>query len=225
MQNVIDLPQSLVRISGEIVATDVSYDEFMAGYDGMHVEWVDGVVIKMPSIDERHDALLRFLNYLFGAYLELTGGGRILQDPMLMKLENVPSSRAPDIQILLPDRLHQLKRNQVIGPANLVVEIVSPGSRRTDRVDKLREYELGGVPEYWLLDHQKQVALFYQRSEDGTFDLVDPDEQGVYHSRALPKLRLSVGLLWRETLPSLTEALRLSKTCWQTHNRADRLLR
>jgi Uma2 family endonuclease len=34
----------------------------------------------------------------------------------------------------------------------LVIEIVSPGSRRTDHVTKLREYAKAGIPTYWIVD-------------------------------------------------------------------------
>ncbi|TDD65787.1 hypothetical protein E1262_24225 [Jiangella aurantiaca] len=33
-----------------------------------------------------------------------------------------------------------------------VVEIVSPGSRRADRVMKLSEYQDAGIPAYWIID-------------------------------------------------------------------------
>ena len=143
----------------------------MNGYEGQHVEWVNGVVIKMPSIDARHDALILFLRMLFVAYFERMPSGLTLGDPMIMRLIDVPSSHAPDILVSLSDRLDQLHQNEVVGPANLVIEVVSKGSSRTDYVDKRREYELGGVPEYWILDHQKKEATFLQLNSDGIYDI------------------------------------------------------
>lgn len=190
--DVVDM-QAKVRISGKVIARNMSYDTFIeTDFDARHVEWVNGVVIEMAGIDERHDALVGFLRVFFGAFLEATGGGRCLGDPMLMKLIDVPSSRAPDIQVLLPERLGQLAKNQVIGPANLVVEIVSPGNPRADTVDKRREYELGGVPEYWIIDHETQKTLFLQLNESGVYDEILPDANGVYCSRSLTGLCFSV---------------------------------
>ncbi len=205
---VVEIPGT-VRIAGKILARNVSYDDFMNGYEGMHVEWVNGVVIQMPSIDERHDALVAFFRMLFSAYLEQTSGGRIVGDPMVMKLANVPSSRAPDIQVLLPDRVQQLKKNQVIGPASLVIEVVSPGSQRQDREDKKREYELGGVPEYWLFDPAKNEPIFYQLTNDGLYQEVKPDINGIYHSHMLIGFALPVAVLWQEELPSFSEIGRM----------------
>lgn len=202
--------QATVRVSGKVIARNVSYEMFMdTDYGEKHVEWVNGVVIEMAGIDERHDALVGFFRILGTAFLEKIGGDRIFQDPMLMKLPNVPSSRAPDIQILLPERAGQLVKNQVIGPANLVIEIVSMGSRRIDMVDKRREYELGGVPEYWIIDHETQKALFLQLNEAGIYDEVAPDAQGIYCSHMLHRFCFPIELLWRETLPTVAEIVNL----------------
>jgi Putative restriction endonuclease len=43
--------------------------------------------------------------------------------------------------------------------AVLVVEIISPGSRRTDSIIKRGEYADAGVPHYWILDLDTRVSL------------------------------------------------------------------
>jgi Uma2 family endonuclease len=202
--------------STPILETEITHAAFLAGYEGMRVEWVQsadgdspqGMVIEMPSIDERHDALVGFLRPLFDVYLSLTGGGRVLGDPMLMRLPGI-ASRAPDLQVLLPGSLPKLQQNEVVGAADVVVEIVSAGSQRIDRIDKFTEYERGGVPEYWLLDPIYREALFYQRDAHGLFARVAPDEQGIYTSRVLPRLRLLTALLWQSPLPNVVETVDL----------------
>jgi Uma2 family endonuclease len=41
----------------------------------------------------------------------------------------------------------------------LVVEVVSPGSARTDYVQKRSEYADAGIPHYWILDTTEPVSL------------------------------------------------------------------
>jgi Uma2 family endonuclease len=125
-----------------------------------------------------------------------------------MKTTSDLPGRQPDIQVLLPDRTHLLKENQVAGAANLVVEIVSPGTEDTDRGAKFREYEQGGVPEYWILDSKRREALFYVLGDDGLYHSRLPVE-GVYTSVGLPKLKLRVDLLWQDKLPSTRETVKL----------------
>lgn len=198
---------SPIRISGEIIASGVAYEDFLNGYEGMRVEWVDGEVVQMPGVDERHDAISRFIDNLFEAYLEAVGGGRVVQDPVLMRF--LSYSRAPDVQVLLPESLPKLQGKQVVGAADLVVEIVSPGSQRIDRVEKYDEYERGGVREYWIIDPSYHEALFFQRGADEMFERIPPDADGVYHSAVLPHLRLKVAALWQDTLPGVREVIAL----------------
>jgi Uma2 family endonuclease len=45
----------------------------------------------------------------------------------------------------------------------LIVEIVSPGSIRTDRIIKHAEYADAGIPCYWILDLESPVSLVAYR--------------------------------------------------------------
>jgi Uma2 family endonuclease len=52
------------------------------------------------------------------------------------------------------------------GPPDLVVEIVSPSSRRRDRVEKFNIYEQAGVREYWLVEPDGQlIEVFVLRDQ------------------------------------------------------------
>jgi Uma2 family endonuclease len=209
-----------LRLSGEIVAENVAYDDFLRGDYGEHVEWYKGYVIGMAKIDQRHDALTGFLRIFFTLFLEESDGGRVLQDPMTMHAGSDLPARAPDIQVLLPEHLHFLRQYEVVGPADLVVEIVSPGSERRDRVEKFSEYERAGVPEYWILDHRHQETLFYQLDSQGRYQRIDPDADGVYHSAVLKGLRLNIALLWREELPKAMEIVRIVEAMLKPHDKS-----
>jgi Uma2 family endonuclease len=70
--------------------------------------------------------------------------------------------RRPDLVVVhqsAADRVHRdggiLRASDVL----VVVEIVSPGSYRTDHVIKRGEYADAGVPHYWLVDLDKPVTL------------------------------------------------------------------
>src|SRR5262249_35710004 len=97
----------------------------MAGFAGMPVEWGNEDVIGMPTITDTQSPLSGFFRILLAAFLEAGGGGRVCSDPMLMKLAGI-SSRAPDLLVLLPEHEDRLVKNSVLGPADLVIEIISP---------------------------------------------------------------------------------------------------
>lgn len=197
------------KMTGAVIARGVRYEDFLRDYSGQHVEWVQGYVIKMSPIDERHDALTRFLDNLFQAYLELTSGGRVLQDPMVMRLGPDLPARQPDLQVLLPENLGRVGQNAVNGPADLVVEVASPESEHRDAIEKLAEYERAGVREYWLLSPRHERASFWVLSSEGIYEVKETDNDGHYTSEVLSNLTLDVSLFWRKPLPGLIETLRL----------------
>ena len=140
--------QEVMIFSGRVIAEHVPYEDYLTGQYGRHTEWIYGMVIAMSPVSILHDQLGRFLAILFTTYLDLTTGGMVFQDPVVMKAAPDLPARQPDIQVLLPDRLSYVEEVQVVGPANLVVEIVLPESVRRDRGEKFREYERAGVDEY-----------------------------------------------------------------------------
>lgn len=53
----------------------------------------------------------------------------------------------------------------------VAVEVISPGSSRTDRVVKFAEYAEAGIPSYWLVDVEPPVSLSTYRLVEGEYEL------------------------------------------------------
>lgn len=67
----------------------------------------------------------------------------------------------PDVIVLLKEHLTRYQEAKIVGPPDLLVEVISPSSKLYDRAFKRIIYEQAGVPEYWLVDEKKQtVELF-----------------------------------------------------------------
>lgn len=71
-------------------------------------------------------------------------------------------SRRPDLLIAsqgarrrVRDEGGMVRASEVL----VMVEIVSPGSRRTDHVTKRSEYADAGIPHYWIVDLDEPVSL------------------------------------------------------------------
>jgi Uma2 family endonuclease len=153
--NIHDLP-----IVGKIIAEDVPYDVFLnTDYDDMPLEWINGKVIAVAGgTSPLHNRIVNYLYLLLKLFIDRTIKGEIYTDPTLMKVEALQVSRAPDIQYLAPDNPANIETKQIVGVADLVVEVVSEGSERTDRIQKFLEYEQAGVKEYWIIDFRKKDA-------------------------------------------------------------------
>jgi Uma2 family endonuclease len=184
----------------------MTYEEFLDWLDDdKHAEWVNGEVIMHSPVSLHHAELGGFLLTLMTFFVEVRQLGKIAYDPFQMKIGPDFPSRAPDILFVANANLHRLKNHGLEGPADLVVEIVSPESRGRDRGDKYDEYERGGVPEYWLLDPQRKRYEFNLLGEDGFYALAPLGPDGVFRSRALEGLWLDMNWLKQEPLPPVLD--------------------
>jgi Uma2 family endonuclease len=78
-----------------------------------------------------------------------------------------PVVRAPDIVVAPTEALDARPNRLAISDVRLVIEIVSPGSARTDRVTKMAGYAEAGIPSYWIVDIEGPVRLdTYQLAGD-----------------------------------------------------------
>jgi len=188
----------------------LTYEEFLAWCDeDTWAEWVDGEVVMVSPASERHEELRGFLEAVLRIFVEQRGLGRVLGASFQMRLpEPVRSGRQPDLLFVAADRLTFVKETYLDGPADLVVEIISPESRLRDRGEKFAEYEMSGVREYWLLDPERREADFYRLDPRGRYRLVEPDREGWYESAVVPGFRLHVGWLWQVPPPKILEVVR-----------------
>lgn len=153
----------------------MTFEEFLDWLDeDTWAEWVDGEVIVFAPASVRHQSLRDFLLIVLRSIAEATDAGIVLSAPFLMRLPTRPSGRAPDILFVRKEHLDRLRDTYLDGPADLVVEVVSPDSIGRDRGEKFVEYEAAGVPEYWLVDPDRGQVEAYHRGTDGRYHPIRP---------------------------------------------------
>ena len=162
----------------------------------------------MPPIHE-HQMLAGFLFSLLNAFLQIFPLGEAILAPFEVKLWPNGPSREPDILFVARENDERLTEKRVEGPPDLIIEIISPGTARIDRVEKFTEYERASVPEYWLVDprQHRQQADFYLLEEGGSYTDAVVDESGIYRSAVLPGFWLRLDWLWQDPLPNPQVAL------------------
>jgi Uma2 family endonuclease len=183
----------------------MTYEEFLEWHpDAGMAEWVNGEAFVMAPPATVHQRLAYFLARCISSFSDRRGLGEVFIPPFQMRLSG--SGREPDVVFVGVENLSRVGEQYLSGPADLVVEVVSPDSRRRDRVEKLAEYEQAGVREYWVVDPIRRRAEFYVLGNDGRFrQATYPD--GVFHSRVLPGMWLKVEWLWQTPLPTLPAVL------------------
>jgi Uma2 family endonuclease len=187
----------------------MSYEEFLDWCDeDTLAEWVDGQVILTSPASYRHQTVADFLVKTLGIYVEQRCLGVVISAPFQMKLTAARSGREPDILFISQEHLGRLKGTYLDGPADLAVEVVSPESRLRDRGEKLAEYEMGGVREYWIIDPEQDRVDYYVLATDGRYERRRADAQGVYRSEVILDFWLQESWLWQEPPPPTLTVLR-----------------
>ena len=99
-----------------------------------------------------------------------------------------------DADVVEPDLLFvSNERREVLGKwihgaPDLVIEILSPGTRRTDEITKRHLYDRVGVREYWIVDGEIEAVKIYRRQDDGSFPRVADLTREEGHSIDTPLL-------------------------------------
>ncbi len=204
---ILNIPVPASLPAGEIIAAEVTADEYMAHYAETFHEWVRGNIIKMSPVSERHDLLTIYLRLMLDTYFALKPAGCVRNAPFVMRLESADTFREPDIQVILNNNPGDLTTTAMVGPADICIEVVSPESSTRDYGDKFVQYEEAGVREYWIIDPARQRCDFNRLGDEGVYVEFEPDEKGNYQTPLLPELVLYVPTLWADRLPTSIETV------------------
>ena len=174
-------------------------DEFLEiPDDGNFYELIDGVVHVSPSPTPQHqDVLVEILTQI-ALFLRTNPVGKVFAE-LDVHLGEGPNGKdlvyRPEIVFVRAERL-PVMRDKIVGGPDLMVEVISRGSRRYDSETKKGDYERFGVGEYWLIDPERKAMTFY-RLQEGRFVEV-PVEGDAFTSKAVPGFVLDLARV-RET--------------------------
>ena len=141
----------------------LTYDDYLAfPDDGRSHEIIAGEhhVSAAPNID--HQRISRHIQFQLYSQIEVPGNGEVFNAPTAVQLSEHDIVE-PDLLVVLAARGSCLTERTVAGPPDLVVEILSPSTRRQDRELKLSLYQRAGVGEYWIVDPVARHVVKYVR--------------------------------------------------------------
>ncbi len=128
------------------------------------VELSEGELIMPPHPTETHQRVVLHLVLAFQSFVEANRLGIVRFAPLPVRLW--PGKiREPDILFVSHAHADRIGE-QTYGPPDLVVEVISPATRRVDRGEKFLEYARAGVSEYWLVDPDAQTVEVFVLIEE-----------------------------------------------------------
>jgi Uma2 family endonuclease len=165
-------------------------------------QFLGGELVREP-VSKRHEDLFAFLLTLLYGYLGERGGGEVKGSRYAMRLDPKWSPE-PDLLVVRADRRHLMGPQRLEGPADLVIEIASPG--RLDLRKKLPRYHEARLPEIWIIDPYAG-SIRVDTLEEGAYR-TRSHAAGPMYSAVLPGFWIDVAWLWQDPLPAPLSCLR-----------------
>jgi Uma2 family endonuclease len=169
---------------GKQVAIELTPRRFTAGeYHQMieagvfgqdeRLELIDGEIVQMSPIGDRHAACVRRLNELLGHLF----AGRALVDVQNPIVVDVAYAPQPDLALLRPRADYYAKQTPTTADCWLVIEVADT-SAEFDRQIKAPRYARGGVAELWLIDLERDVVVAYRDPAGNAYQQVQVVHRG-----------------------------------------------
>lgn len=131
------------------------------------IQCIEGeVIVGRPPVP-KHQAIVGEILFLFMTIARKIGG-RAFTAPIEVYLDE-HNIFEPDVLYLKPDSRCVVGDKRIIGPPDLVVEVLSPGTAKYDRQQKYQVYERFGVGEYWIVDPLHLVVEVWTLGTHGQF--------------------------------------------------------
>jgi len=127
--------------------------------EGMHVELIDGELLKMAEPTFRHQEIARELFLLLVAHVGTT---RVVFGPLTFAIDE-HNALVPDVFVMRESEIPGRDAKD-IDRALVIAEILSPSTASRDRNVKVAKYLAKGVEEVWLLDPKKETVEVHARS-------------------------------------------------------------
>jgi Uma2 family endonuclease len=139
-----------------------TYEEVLTLIDeqedrSIRYEFADGELLVTPAPGGYHQRIILALYDLIAPYVRDHALGEVRLGPSPVALVERTIFQ-PDLYVVPSVDGKRPRADLPVTKSLLVVEVLSPGSRRHDRLTKRPYYQRGGVPEYWIVDQEAEVV-------------------------------------------------------------------
>ncbi len=192
---------------GRIVHETIYWEQF---YDlgDVSYEWNNGRLEARPLTTYVKYRLYAWFIDILKDYLHVFPIARMvgLELGFRMVLPSKVTIRKPDLGVVLNSNLVPLgdEDRSYKGTFDICIESLSDsdqGEIDRDTIIKKSEYAMAGVKEYYILDDQHAETVFYRLNDQGIYEPIQPDADGVIRSTALPGFQFRLDDIYRQPMP------------------------
>ncbi len=162
----------------KVVLEKFTFRDFMLfNYENERIyELIYGRLVKMPPPVTEHQRISRKIEFRMIKFVEGRNLGEIFDAPIGVRFSDEIALQ-PDIIFISKERMHIIKEKYINGVPDLVVEIISKGTKKRDTKVKKAIYERFGVKEYWIVNPFDRSIEVYVLNEEGKYELYSKAKQ------------------------------------------------
>jgi Uma2 family endonuclease len=166
-----------------------TYNDYLLLPEDKRYEILGGELYMVAAPNIRHQSVSLNLKLSLFQYVRERNLGVILDAPcdVILSEENVVQ---PDILFVRKERSGIIGEANLKGAPDLVIEILSPGTRSKDLELKRKTYARFGIQEYWVVDPEAATVEVLVWSEIGYVTAATYGKSDCLSSPLLPNLNL-----------------------------------
>jgi Uma2 family endonuclease len=167
-------------------------DDYFALPDAMRIiELSDGEITMPPPPIPVHQQVVMRLGFALNQFVKSGDLGTVYLAPVAVRLWK-GKIREPDVLLIRKEHADRVLETLIDGAPDWVAEVISPGTRKTDEVQKLADYARAGIPEYWLLDAKKRTIRVF-KLEGKNYRLIETYHSGqIANSESIAGFKVAV---------------------------------
>lgn len=133
---------------------------------GPRYQLIDGNLYMAPSPGFDHQSTIVSLTLLLANHVNKHQLGTVLVAPMDVELDR-HNVFQPDLMFISNSRRNIIHEKRIKGAPDLVIEILSPSTRKLDVTIKRLEYARAGVGEIWFVDRKGRKVTVHDFTDCG----------------------------------------------------------
>ena len=145
---------------------EYTVDDYYALPDDVNAELIDGVIYYMtPSPTTAHQYVMIEITKQISNCIEKSGKKCIVLPEIDVQLDKDDKTIVrPDVAVVCDTE--RINQRCIYGAPDIVIEVLSPSTRRKDMTVKMKKYLEAGVSVYWMVDVKRKVVISYDFQEE-----------------------------------------------------------
>jgi len=173
-----------------------TYEDYVLLPEDRRYEVIDGELYLTPAPTPYHQLVKQRIEQHLLEHVQSSNLGVVLDAPCDVVLSRFDVLQ-PDIFFIAADRLSIMGEKYISEAPDLVVEVLSPGTRKRDRVFKAKQYARFGVREMWIADPDRKTIEVLVNTEEGFRREAAYVGDDVLRSSILPGLEVPLSRVFR----------------------------